>query len=346
MRLGSRSRPPAPATRPRLTSGKPNFAASLATIRSHARTNSNPPASAYPSTAAMIGFAGGCWTKPPKPRSATIGESPDRKPLRSMPALNVPPAPVSTSTRTSGLASKSSTAAAMPRATSPLTAFLASGLLIVMTATPSPTSVRTASGIGASLLAVIAISGSRRLLGLEPDAAVEADDLGVHIVVLDQRADKVRELSSCAHSLGENDRSGQLGLELIAGGPAPVNRGVDDPRADRVHADPDRRKIARRRNGHADDAALGGRVGQLPSLALETCNRGCVDDHAPLTVSVSRLCLGHCGCANAHQVERADQVHLDDFAERCAIVRRAIAADGPLRPADASAVDDAAQRRA
>ena len=64
-----------------------------------------------------------------------------------MPALNVPPAPVSTSTRTSLRASRSSTAAAIPRATAPLMAFRASGRLIVMTATPSVTSVRTGSAI-------------------------------------------------------------------------------------------------------------------------------------------------------------------------------------------------------
>ena len=46
-------------------------------------------------------------------------------------------------------ASNSSTAAAMPRATSPLTAFRASGRLIVMTATPSETSVRIASAMPA-----------------------------------------------------------------------------------------------------------------------------------------------------------------------------------------------------
>ncbi len=51
-----------------------------------------------------------------------------------MPAQNVPPAPVSTSTDTSARPSSSSTAAAMPRATAPLTAFRASGRLIVTTA--------------------------------------------------------------------------------------------------------------------------------------------------------------------------------------------------------------------
>jgi hypothetical protein len=42
----------------------------------------------------------------------------------------------------------------MPRATAPLTAFRASGRLIVMTATPSLTSVRTGSDIGVIVLTV------------------------------------------------------------------------------------------------------------------------------------------------------------------------------------------------
>src|SRR5580700_4601225 len=42
------------------------------------------------------------------------------------------------------------------------------------------------------------------LLGLEPDAAVEADDLGVHVVVLDQRPDQLAELVRPPHPLGEH----------------------------------------------------------------------------------------------------------------------------------------------
>ena len=53
---GSRNRPPAPATRPRFTSGTPNVALSDATTRSQASTSSVPPASAGPSTAAITGL--------------------------------------------------------------------------------------------------------------------------------------------------------------------------------------------------------------------------------------------------------------------------------------------------
>src|SRR5215469_3194905 len=335
MRFGSRSRPPAPATRLRRTSGRPNFAASLATTRSQARTSSNPPASAYPSTAAMTGLAGGRCTIPPNPRSSNAGESPDRKPFRSIPELNVPPAPVRIRTCTSFLASRSSTAPAIPRATSPLTAFLASGRLMVMTATPSLTSVRTA-GIGCDL----------SLLRLEPDAAVESDDLGVHVVVLNQRADQVRELSRRAHPLGEHDRGDQLRLEVLAAWGVAVDRRVDDAGADRVDADADGRQVPGRRNRHTDDAAFGRRVGELASLAFDAGDRSGVDDHAACPVGIGRLGLGDRCRADAHEVECADQIDVDDLAEGRPVVRRAVPAHGSLCPADARAVDDEAQRRA
>src|SRR5271165_7071141 len=136
----------------------------------------------------MTGLTGGRCVMPPKPRSPAVGASPDRKPLRSMPALKVPPAPVSTRTLTSGPESNSSMAAATPRATSPLTAFLASGRLMVMTAMPPLTSVRTASDIG---------WGS--LLRLEANAAVEANYLGVHVIVLDECPRQLGELGRRSH---------------------------------------------------------------------------------------------------------------------------------------------------
>jgi len=47
-----------------------------------------------------------------------------------------------------------------------------------------------------------------------------------------------------------------------------------------------------------------------------------------------------------HQVEGADQVDVDDFAVGAEVVRRPVTVHGALRPADAGAVDDDAQRRA
>ena len=121
-----------------------------------------------------------------------------------MPAQNVPPAPVSTRAATSLRASSSSNAPAMPFATAPLTAFLASGRLIVMTATPSSTSVSTASDILTTSL------------GLEADAAVEPDGLGVHVVVLDERPHQVGELLRPPIRLGKTTGATSLALNSSA----------------------------------------------------------------------------------------------------------------------------------
>src|SRR5712691_873495 len=115
----------------------------------------------------MIGLAGGRSVIPAKPRPGTVGMSPARNPFRSMPAQNVPPAPVRIRTRTSARPSRSSTV------------------------------TRTASAIATSLGSNLArpprASTRRGLFGLEPDAAVEADDLGIHVVVPDQRQDQPAE---------------------------------------------------------------------------------------------------------------------------------------------------------
>ena len=50
-------KPPPNATAPTKGSGKPNVLLLLATIKSQANASSNPPPKAYPSTAAMTGFA-------------------------------------------------------------------------------------------------------------------------------------------------------------------------------------------------------------------------------------------------------------------------------------------------
>jgi hypothetical protein len=80
-----------------------------------------------------------------------LGRSPRRKPLRSIPEQNVPPAPVSTATRKSFSLSSRSIAALMPSAAARFIAFLASGRLIVTTRTPSSTSVSTSLIVGSSL---------------------------------------------------------------------------------------------------------------------------------------------------------------------------------------------------
>ena len=124
-RCCSRNNPPPFAVSPRLTSGRPNVALSAATIRSQASAISNPPPRANPSTAAMTGLTGGRATIPAKPRPGTVGISPRANPLRSMPAQNVPPAPVMTQTLNDGVASNQSSAPASACASCSVIAFFA-----------------------------------------------------------------------------------------------------------------------------------------------------------------------------------------------------------------------------
>ena len=144
-RWASSSAPPAPATSPRVTSGTPKRADAPATTRSQASRSSNPPASAQPSAAPTRGLRGGVWVMPHRPRPGKEGTSPLRNALRSIPAENVPPAPVSTPARSSVAASSSSTASRIPAATAPFRALRASGRLIVMTCTAPWRSTSTSS---------------------------------------------------------------------------------------------------------------------------------------------------------------------------------------------------------
>jgi hypothetical protein len=95
----------------------------------------------------MSGFVGGRSVIPARPRPGIDGDSPFRNALRSIPAQNVPPAPVSTAAAASSRDSNSSIAALIASAVSLSIAFFASGRLMVITMTRSRTSVRTESVI-------------------------------------------------------------------------------------------------------------------------------------------------------------------------------------------------------
>ena len=89
---------------------------------------------------------------------------------------------------------------------------------------------------------------------------------------------------------------------------------------------PGRRRweVAGRGQGQADDAALGGRVGDLPDLPVVGRDRGGVDDDAALAVLV-RLGRGHGGGGQPQHVEGADQVDRDRRSRRAEVVRVAVA---------------------
>ena len=148
----NRYKPPTEAISPRDTSGRPNSADSDATIRSHARAISHPPASASPSTAAIHGFLRLACTNPAKPpRSVKRLENfPAATSFRSAPAENaVPPDPVSITTSISESHSVSFSISSRLFATSELMAFLAFGLLMVTSATLS-LRVRRTTGLSLS----------------------------------------------------------------------------------------------------------------------------------------------------------------------------------------------------
>ena len=134
---GRRYSPPAAASSPRDTSGSPKLACEEATARSQASTISQPPASALPFTAAIHGFLRSASTKPAKPLAVNrLSTRPAATSLRSAPAQKASaPAPVSTTTHTSGSASVRSTAACKACANSALMALRAVGRFSVTTAT-------------------------------------------------------------------------------------------------------------------------------------------------------------------------------------------------------------------
>ena len=75
---------PPPGKMPTATSGRPNTAARDATMRSHARASSKPPASAYPSTAAIAGTGSACTRVMSRTTLGALGAEPvvvERGPL-------------------------------------------------------------------------------------------------------------------------------------------------------------------------------------------------------------------------------------------------------------------------
>ena len=114
-------------------------------------------------------------------------------------------------------------------------------------------------------------------------------------------------------------------------------RRVEEAGGDRHHADAARGQVARGRQGHADDAALRGGVGDLADLAVVGGDRGGVDADAALALGVG-LVVAHRRRGEAQHVEGADQVDLDHLGEDLEVVGAALVGD-PLGPADAGAAD-------
>ena len=104
---GSRWVPPSISGTPKRRSVKPNVDPSDAIRRSHQSASSMPPASAQPSTAAIVGFDGVSRVKPSGPSARSSRGANVSIAFRSAPAQNaMPPAPVTTRARASSSASK------------------------------------------------------------------------------------------------------------------------------------------------------------------------------------------------------------------------------------------------
>src|SRR3954463_8597701 len=193
----------------------------------------------------MIGLTGGCSTIPAKPRPGIDGRSPARNALRSMPAQNVPPAPVMTPATSERSSSSRSIASPIATAVSVLIALRASGRLMVTTRTPSTTSVRTlsltspprwrSSAAFAALPCSCVSSQARSRPRTHADGAVQADRLAVEVGVVEDVQRRRRELLGAAQPRRVRNLGGEARLHLVA---VPVeDRGVEDAGGDR--ADPD-----------------------------------------------------------------------------------------------------------
>ena len=126
------------APRPQRASVTANRAEVPATHRSHIWASRNPPPNAGPLTAAITGLV--TWRFRPRfgvmSRGGTVRPSAAIS-LRSAPAQNASPAPVSTSTAAPSSASNRRNPAHNPSATARLTALRASGRSITSHTTPS-----------------------------------------------------------------------------------------------------------------------------------------------------------------------------------------------------------------
>ena len=147
MMRGSRTVPRSHSGTPKRRQNTPKTASSAATRRSHQSASSMPPATAYPSTAAITGLDSVRRVGPigPGPWSGMGRRSPSATALRSAPAQNVPAAPVSTATERSSSPSKATKASRSWSAQTLSTAFRRSGRLIVTTVTGPSCSTRSES---------------------------------------------------------------------------------------------------------------------------------------------------------------------------------------------------------
>ena len=263
----------------------------------------------------MSGFSGGRSTTPAKPRPGIDGRSPARNALRSIPAQNVPPAPVMTPATRRGLGVE-------PVHGRPdrLGGHRVDRVARLGAVDGDDQDARLDAGADRSAhRGAIRIAPSSRIvsplsIGLSTMCiAVEANSVGL------------------SETRGVRHLGGQPLLDLVRE-PA-EDRRVEDAGCDRAHPDQRSREVPRRDQRHPDDAGLGRRVGDLADLALPRGDRRGEDADAAL--AVDRLVRGHPRRREPQHVERAHEVDVDDLAVEVVVAGRAV----PVRRAGPSRRD-------
>src|SRR5665213_1140749 len=95
---------------------------------------------------------------------------------------------------------------------------------------------------------------------------VEPYHLAIEIGIVDHVHRERSELFRLAETMRERDRGGKRILRLLR--QPPEQRSEEQAGRDGENADTELRQFARDRQRHADNAALGSRIGGLPDLAV------------------------------------------------------------------------------
>src|SRR5262249_55565992 len=115
------------------------------------------------------------------------------------------------------------------------------------------------------------------------------------------------------------------------------HRGIKNARSNGHDANAMGSKLAGDRQGHAGDPGLGGRVRGLADLAFEGGDRSSVNDHTPFALGIRRVLYHEASC-EAYDIERPDQVDLDDTLKALQGYW-SLPANDPFRSGDPGTID-------
>src|SRR5688572_18376528 len=192
---------------------------------------------------------------------------------------------------------------------------------------PAPTTTTSYSITSRSVMRCLSL---RR----HADRAVEADAFAIEHRVLADVRDQRRVFLRPAEARRERYLLAERVLHFLR--KCRHHRRLEYAGRDRHHANAVAGEVARHRQRHADDAALGSGVGDLADLAVESSDRRCHHDHTALAFFVRRV-VDHDARGRLRHEQRADQIHFDDLAENLT-GERAFLVDHAARPADARAI--------